>query len=567
MPEAWQSAFVEVVPDFKNFRGEANRQMSGILGDAGDDAGRAGSGRFGNSFIGGVGKLAVPIAGAIAALGIGNAIGDAVSAGISFALDGVKLAGSLEQSRGAVEAVFGEQSTLIKNYAKASGTNLGLAENDFNQLATVIGSQLKNGGYAIDEIAAKSNDLITIGADLSALFGGTTAEAVDALSSALRGERDPIERYGVSLNQAAIDAKAAELGFTKVGGSLSTQAQQAATLALIYDKTRDAQGRFAAEGDTFQGQQQRLAAAFQDTQAQLGIYLLPALTELVSLANEKLIPAFGDLVNQVGPQLADAITEVTPSLLELFDAIAPMLPELIRLGTELLPLVIGAFIALAPFLIDSTKNFTGLLGSVNAFADFISGDTTLVQLAEQLVGLTGGIGDAARAGEGFGTRIRETLQGILRFIGGIDLFQSGRDFIQGFINGAQTLAGRLFDQVTAPFRNVVGGVKKLLGIASPSKVMAEIGQFTYEGFALGIGRGSERYAVDDFFVPNVAGIKAGSRTSYTLNDSTPAGTNPGQGFVNYGTIQVTDERALVAEVEKRKRRANVAYGIGEVVVA
>jgi hypothetical protein len=50
---------------------------------------------------------------------------------------------------------------------------------------------------------------------MAAVFGGTAADAVDALSSALKGEMDPIERYGVTLNQAAIDAQKAADGNAK----------------------------------------------------------------------------------------------------------------------------------------------------------------------------------------------------------------------------------------------------------------------------------------------------------------------------------------------------------------
>ncbi|XSS46005.1 hypothetical protein ACQBAU_16340 [Propionibacteriaceae bacterium Y2011] len=122
-----------------------------------------------------------------------------------------------------------------------------MTKNEFNELGAVIGAQLKNGGTAMDELGPKTNDLITLGADLSSMFGGTTREAVEALSSALKGERDPIERYGVSLNQAKIDAEAAALGFKKVGGQLSTEAQQAATVSLIMKQTADAQGNFNKE--------------------------------------------------------------------------------------------------------------------------------------------------------------------------------------------------------------------------------------------------------------------------------------------------------------------------------
>ena len=167
-----------------------------------------------------------------------------------LAAKGVSAAADLEQSVGAVQDVFKEGADQVLSWSAGAAKAVGLTKNEYNELATLIGAQLKNAGVSMSELGGKTNDLITLGADLSAMFGGTTAEAVAALSSALKGERDPIERYGVSLKQAAIDAKAAELGFQKVGGSFDQEAQAAATLALIMEQTSDAHGKFGREGDT-----------------------------------------------------------------------------------------------------------------------------------------------------------------------------------------------------------------------------------------------------------------------------------------------------------------------------
>src|SRR5699024_3884848 len=156
--------------------------------------------------------------------------------------------------------------------------DVGLAQNEYNELGTLIGTQLKNGGTAMDQLAPKTNNLIKLGADLSSMFGGTSREAVEALYSALKGEREPIETYGVSLNQAKIDAEAAALGFKKVGGALSTEANQAATLSLIMKQTADAHGNFAKESSTLQGQQQRVAAEFANIKSAIGTAFLPAIT-------------------------------------------------------------------------------------------------------------------------------------------------------------------------------------------------------------------------------------------------------------------------------------------------
>ena len=227
-----------------------------------------------------------------AAAAASAAVGAAAGA-ISF--KAIQMAGDLEQSTGAVEAIFKETAGKIKGFANTASTSFGITKNEFQELSVLLGAQLKNGGTPLEQLGDKTKDLITLGADLSAQFGGSTAEAIGAISSALKGERDPIEKYGVSLKQATIDAKAAELGFKKVGGSFSNEAQQAATLALIFEQTADAQGAFNRENNTYAHQVQVLKAKVHDLAAEFGTILLPYATAFVQFLNEKLMPRFEDL--------------------------------------------------------------------------------------------------------------------------------------------------------------------------------------------------------------------------------------------------------------------------------
>jgi len=222
--------------------------------------------------------------------GILTAAAGAVAVG-SFVKGAITGAANLEQSVGAVDAVFKGSAGQMHSWAKSAATDVGLTQDEFNNLGSLIGSQLKNGGTAMDELGPKTKNLIQTGADLSSMFGGTTQDAVAALSSALKGERDPIEAYGVSLNQAKIDAEAAALGFKKVGGSLSAEANQAATLSLIMKQTADAHGNFAKESDTLAHKQQVLNAQWADGKAAIGSALLPAVSAVTGALSSVLGPA------------------------------------------------------------------------------------------------------------------------------------------------------------------------------------------------------------------------------------------------------------------------------------
>jgi hypothetical protein len=234
--------------------------------------------------------------GGIAATGVA-AVGAAAAA---IGLKAFEAASALEQSTGAVESVFGKQAAAIKANAKNAADSVGLSANAYQELASVMGSQLKNMGTAQDQLAPKTDKLIGLGADLAATYGGTTADAVGALSSLLRGETDPIERYGVSIKQADVNARMAADGTDKLTGAQGKAARSAALMSLLTEQTGAAQGQAAREADTAAGSQQRLAAKFDNVMAILGEKLLPVFEKVVTFIEEKVLPVVMDLINGNG---------------------------------------------------------------------------------------------------------------------------------------------------------------------------------------------------------------------------------------------------------------------------
>lgn len=271
-----------------------------------------------------------------AAKGVAVAGGAIGAAAIGVGAKLASMGADLEQSIGAIDDVFKGAAGQMHAFADTAATSVGLSTNAYNELATVIGSQLKNAGTPMDQLAGKTNDLITTGADLAAMFGGSTQDAVNALSSALKGERDPIERYGVSLKQAAIDAKAAELGFTKVGGSFDQEAQTAATLALIMEQTADAHGKFAREGDTLAHQTQVMQASLQSFGEKVGAAVVPVITELASKVNDWLGPRLDSLAQWVTTTGVPAIQAFATTVK---DEWIPRLQEVAQwVGDNLMPI-------------------------------------------------------------------------------------------------------------------------------------------------------------------------------------------------------------------------------------
>ncbi|WP_104134811.1 hypothetical protein [Cryobacterium sp. Y62] len=192
-----------------------------------------------------------------------------------------------EQAYGGVDAVFGQYSDSIHKLAASAATDVNLAATDYSTMATILGAQLKNMGVPLDTAVNQTKGLITVGADLAAQFGGPTSDAVSAISSLLRGERDPIERYGISMNQAAVDAQKAAMGLTGLTGEAEKNANLQATLALLTLQSADATGSFGREIDTATSRQENANAEFANAKVALGEQLLPVMTQMAAAGADR----------------------------------------------------------------------------------------------------------------------------------------------------------------------------------------------------------------------------------------------------------------------------------------
>lgn len=78
--------------------------------------------------------------------------------------------------------------------------------------------------------------------------------------------------------------------------------------------------------------------------------------------------------------------------------------------------------------------------------------------------------------------------------------------ITGLVGGITGGAGQVVAALTNVGQGAINSVKSVLGIASPSKVMAEMGGYTAEGFAMGVEDGTARTqgALESAVTPNAA---------------------------------------------------------------
>lgn len=250
--------------------------------------------------VSGLGKM---VAGAFAGVAVVSAFKDIV-----------KGASDAQQSIGATETVFGKYADTVINTSKKAAGAYGLSANDYRENANLIGSLFKNQGVSLDQLGSKTETMIAKAADLSATFGGDAKTAVEALSSAFKGEFDPLEKYGISLKQSTVNAEAmrlANVDSKKEWDNLSLAQQRAATQQattnLINKQSAASQGAFAKETGTLAHQQQVLAAKVQNAKDKLGTLFLPILTKVAAYVSDKMLPALEQFAKTLSDRLGPTV--------------------------------------------------------------------------------------------------------------------------------------------------------------------------------------------------------------------------------------------------------------------
>jgi hypothetical protein len=211
---------------------------------------------------------------------------------VKIGLESVKAASDLNEEINKTEVVFGDTAKEIKDFAKTADRALGLTNKSALQAASTFAILGKNAGLTGTELSKFSKDSTKIAADLGSFFNTSTEDAVLAIGSALRGEAEPIRRYGVLISAASLEQAAFNFE-TRTGTELARDAknqltEQSKVLAryqAILDQTTDAQGDFGRTSDGLANSQKILAAQLENLKATMGTSLLPVAKEVITQLN------------------------------------------------------------------------------------------------------------------------------------------------------------------------------------------------------------------------------------------------------------------------------------------
>jgi len=314
-------------------------------------------------------KLLIP--GAIAATG-------AIVAFTKGVVPAVNAASDLEESMSKNNVIFGDAASAVSSFADEAARALGQSKTQALAAASTFGTFGKAAGLAGQELATFSTDFVTLASDLASFNNTTPEDAINAIGAALRGESEPLRRYGVLLNDATLKAAALELGIYDGTGALTAQQKVLAAQKVIYEQTTDAQGDFARTSDGLANQQRILAAQVENLQAKFGELLLPVFKRVVQYINDNVLPALNLMIDGFKDDgLSGAIVYFAAAFGDGSTDI------LIRVRD----LILG-FIELEKKFVKLAAPLFVLIDLGRAFVDMLSGGDGVITIEQQLIDRT-----------------------------------------------------------------------------------------------------------------------------------------------------------------------------------
>lgn len=226
--------------------------------------------------------------------------------------------------------------------------------------------------------------------------------------------------------------------------------------------------------------------------------LLEYIPDMISTVSEKLVDCAPDIL-EAATTMFLALVEALPDILvDLIDAVEGILMAVVNLmsgegSSEFAEAALTMFleiVAAVPEILGALLGAIGdlLVACVNAFNTYVS------NMYEAGKELWGKIKDAVEdVGAEIIDKIKEKIEEWKTAISDKvnDFKEIGKNLITGLWNGISDKAQWLYDKISGMGSTVVDKVKSIFGVASPSKVFAEIGGYLAEGLGLGWDEGIE----------------------------------------------------------------------------
>ena len=388
---------------------------------------------------------------AVAAKAAAAATAAAAGAVIALTKSAVENYGEYEQLVGGVETLFKDSAGTVEEYANNAYKTAGLSANEYMETVTSFSaSLLQSMGNDTQAAAEKADQAITdmsdnankMGTDMQSIqnayqgFAKQNYTMLDNLKLGYGGTKEEMQR----LIDDANALNAAQGNYTNY--TIESYADIVDAIHTVQTEM-GITGTTALEASTtIEGSVSAMKAAWSNFVTGLGndnaniSELSAQLIESVGTVAENVLP----VVETVLKNIAVAVQEDGPAMIEKFVSYAiEKLPEVISLGLQMVVSLVKGIAQNIPQIVTSVLNMMAI--------------------------------------------IVQTIWDALP-----DIIEVGKNIVRGLWEGIKAMASWIGEKVSGFVGGLVDGVKGVLGIHSPSRVFAGIGQ----NMALGLGQGFEK---------------------------------------------------------------------------
>lgn len=470
------------------------------------------------------------------------------AAAISKAFDGIDFNELIQESyelASSLELDNDEALGLINSLLK-----VGFPPDQLD-IITEYGSQLSRAGYSAEEIQAIMKagvdtgswnidnllDGLKEGRIVLSEFGQGIDEETAKLFNKIGISSKQVQEWGQAVAAGGKSGKDAMVEVAKAISAIDDSTLQNQIGVKVYGTLWEEQGnaitntiiRANEEVMSLEENQEGLNEAVSAMDSDPAIKMEKAMTDLKS-ALQPILSVIAEVVGKIAewisnnPTLAAtimAVVTVIGILMGIFMALSPIITAIIALAGTLsvgigaiaypVLIVIGAITALIAIGVALYKNWEEIKTKCSeiwtSIKDFFSNiiDRIKTSIVEKFNSIKESISDKMHEVK---TSISDIWNKVMDFFKDIDLFEIGKNIIQGLINGIKSMASSIVSSVKGVVDGAIEGAKNLLGIHSPSRVFMEFGEYTGEGFINGINEMKNAVAkagqdMADASIPNI----------------------------------------------------------------
>lgn len=382
---------------------------------------------------------AFAVAGAAAAAYAGKLLVDGVKAAIEDEQAQIRLATSLKNTTGATDA----QVAAVEAQILKTSLLTGLTDDELRPSLDRLVRSTKD--------VEEAQKLQALAIDIAAGSGKSLEAVSNALGKAYEGNTAALGKLGVGISSAELKT----MTFDQVTAALSQ------TFA----------GQATVQAETFAGKMDRLKVAFDEGKETVGSFVLDAITPMVTLFVDQVVPLINtlatDIGEKLGPTFSNLATVFKEDLLPIITAwwnflTGTVIPGIVNTVKPILAGLFDAFDSIASSIKENQTNLKPLFTLFKSVATFVA-DTlapalgTVLGTALKVVGkLVAGLIDGFSELVGF---IKGVVNGIKAFI---DLVKNN-----AAVKGISNVVDRIFGGGKAAGGPVTSNKSYIVGERGP----------------------------------------------------------------------------------------------------